>query len=215
MNHPKKIMDQIDRLIARGQALLKTDPHGQYVKDREALRRWSNELILLRTTGGQMLAPWKGRLQHSGHVISYDDVRDPLAALETVKYAMENGLLVSYRDLIVAEAFADIYSQGRYLLDAGYYLAAGVLFRAVLEERLRALCTENSCLPVTSRPTINDLSQALYKCSDAQYDKATMLHVTAMAAVGSDAAHNAPTLTREAVAAFADQLLPFLNRYST
>ena len=214
MNHPKKIADLIDRLIAHGQALLKTDPSGQHVKDRDGVKRWSNELILLRTIGGQVLTPWKGRLQHNGSVTDFDGVREPLAALETIKYAMENGLLVSYRDMIIAESFADIYSQGRYLLDSGYYLAAGVLFRAVLEERLRVLCAENNCSPVSPRPTINDLSQALYKCPDAHYDKATMLYVTAMAAVGNDAAHNVPTLTQDAVAALADQLLPFLARFS-
>lgn len=110
MNQPKKIVDLIERLIVHGQALLETDPYGQHVKDRDGLRRWSNELILLRTIGGQMLAPWKGRLQHSGFVINLDDVREPLAALETIKYATENGLLVSYRDMIIAESFADIYS---------------------------------------------------------------------------------------------------------
>lgn len=214
MNQPKKIVDLIERLIVHGQALLETDPYGQHVKDRDGLRRWSNELILLRTIGGQMLAPWKGRLQHSGFVINLDDVREPLAALETIKYATENGLLVSYRDMIIAESFADIYSQGRHLLDAGYYLAAGVLFRAVLEERLRELCARNNCVPVIPRPTINDLNQALYKCPDAHYDKATMLHVTAMAAVGNDAAHNAPTLTQNAVTAFADQLIAFLAQFS-
>ena len=109
---------------------------------------------------------------------------------------MDEGLLVKYEDLIFAEAFADLYEQGQHLFSQGYFLAAGVVFRAVLEEHLRHLCERNECTPVKEKPTINDLNMALYKCDSPVYEKSVMLHVTALAAVGNDAAHNNPELKR-------------------
>lgn len=214
MNHPKKFVDLLDKLIHDGRSLLKS-AYGGNIQDRNGLRRWSNELILLRNLGGAMLTPWASRLAHDGVVIVDRYVEGTLAALETVKFAIDEGLLESYHKLVMAEAFTDLYEQGQHLLEQGYFLAAGVIFRAVLEEKLRELCTAAGCIPEKGRPTINDLNQALYKSESVAYDKAMMLNVTALAAVGNDAAHNSESLREEDVERLMRGTLEFLSRFSS
>ncbi|HMV17568.1 MAG TPA: hypothetical protein PLN96_08260 [Zoogloea sp.] len=214
MNQPQKFVDLIEKLIRDARVIL-ASARGGFIEDREALRRWSNELILLRNLGGTMLSPWARRLAHDGVLIPVEYVQRPLAALETVKYATDNGLLTSYRDLVIAEAFTDLYEQGQYLFSQGYFLAAGVIFRAVLEERLRELCLAADCMPEKERPTLGDLNQALFRCESVPYDKAMMLHVTALAAVGNDAAHNSDSLQKEDVERLMRGTLEFLSRYSS
>lgn len=213
MNQPQKLVDLIDKLIQDAYRMLEST-YGDSIQDRNSLRLWSNELILLRNIGGKMLAPWAPRLAHGGVLIPTVYMQDPLAALETVKYAIENGLLTSYRDLVMAEAFSDLFEQGQCLLNEGYFLAAGVIFRAVLEERLRELCVGANCMPGKDRPTLADLNQALYRCETVQYDKAMMLNVTALAAVGNDAAHNKESLKREDVERLMRGTLEFISRYA-
>jgi len=139
----------------------------------------------------------------------------PVSALETVKYAIEEGLLVSYRELILAEEFSNLYEHAVHLQTQGYYLAAAVVFRAVLEEKLRELCLVNECIPERDNPTINDYNQSLYKCSRIQYDKTTMLHVTALAAIGNKAAHNTGEIEKSEVERLNNGTLEFLSKYSS
>jgi len=211
MGHPQKYIDLIRKLILDAQKLISTSLDGD-VSDEKMLRRWSNDLILLNTISGEMLAPWKRRLAHSGAVLQIEYVQGPLAALETIQFAIEEGLLSSYRNLVVAETFSDLFEQGRHLLDQGYFLAAGVVFRAVLEEKLRNLCVAADCLPAKVRPTIEDLSQALYKSQLKAYDKTMMLNITALAAVGNDAAHNNASLCIENVERLMHGTLDFMSR---
>lgn len=213
MTAPKKFVDLLDKLITDGHALLKSGYQG-YVTDGDALRRWSNEIILLHTLGGRMIAPWRARIAHNGVLTPIQYVQGPLSALEAVKYAVDNGLLSSYRELVLAEEFTSLYEQGTHLLEQGYSLAAAVIFRGVLEERLRDLCATHGCMPEKERPTINDLNQALYKCETVPYDKAMMLHITALAAIGNNAAHNLAEVTRDDCERLMQGTLDFLSRYS-
>jgi len=210
----QKLSKLVDELIQEGQELIRNATPGGEVRDGFKLKLWASKLVLLRTVGGELVRPWRASLSHNGVVILASRVEEPLAALMIVRNAMDGGLLVTFKDLVVAEVFADLYEQGTYLLSASYHVAAGVLFRAVLEERLRALCQLHGCLPAKSRPTIEDFNQALYKAQVDGFDKSTMLHVTAMAATGNDAAHASPTLTAESVKALGDQLLPFLSKFA-
>jgi hypothetical protein len=55
----------------------------------------------------------------------------------------------------------------------------------------------------------------LYKSSPPVYDKSMMLHVTAIAAIGNDAAHNSPNLKKEDVERLAKGVQDFLAKFST
>lgn len=219
MAFQKEVSDLLDELIREGNRL-NSDlrPSKRYrdsyeVNDEDKLRRWSDELILFVSLMGNSIDPWRKHLQHNGYDTSDYALKEPLFALETIRKAADRGLLTSYENLIFAEAFADLYEQGQHLYSQGYFLAAGVVFRAVLEERLRRLCEQNDCMPETPRPTINDLNIALYRHVPPVYNKSVMQHVTALAGVGNDAAHNKPELTKDDVKRLQDGLLDFLARF--
>lgn len=204
----------LDRLIKEGDLLIEK-VSSNMIHDHEGVRRWSNDLILFCSLADDLILPWKARLSHNGFVIAPEAVRQPLSALKTIRAAIAEGLLTRYADLVIADTFADLTEQAEHLLSQGYFLASGVIFRAVLEERLRNMCVRNGVMPSKPRPTINDFNAALYSASPPIYDKSMMLHVTALAAIGNDAAHNAPTLKREDVDRLANSVRDFLARFST
>ena len=55
---------------------------------------------------------------------------------------------------------------------------------------------------------------SLYKATPPVYNKSMMLHITAIAAIGNDAAHNKPALKDEDVERLAAGVEDFLARYS-
>jgi hypothetical protein len=213
-----RFLKLVNELIVEGELLLKTAKlryrNGSPLVDDDMCRLWANKLILLSTIAGDMIAPWKSLLFHNTLARTKDSVEGPLAALQTIRYAIQEGLLARYEDIVFAQAFADLFEQGAYLLEQGYFLAAGVIFRAILEERLRKLCDRHACLPVKARPTINDYNQSLYARTPPTYDKNMMLNVTALASVGNDAAHNKPELTSADIQRLRNGLQEFLARFS-
>jgi DNA-binding MarR family transcriptional regulator len=92
-------------------------------------------------------------------------------------------------------------------------LAAGVVFRAVLEERLRRLCEQHSITLGKTKPTLNDYNSELYKSS--VYDKITFKEVDTLIAIGNDAAHNNPTLVIERISLMRDGVTRILQKLST
>lgn len=220
MSKTNQLSALLDKLIKDAENILKKGAWSRgavlkMVEGGETLMRWSNELILFTSIAGNLVKPWRHNLQHDGRVLVADNLMKVLAALKTIKSAMDEGLLVRFEDLVFAEAFADLTEQAKYLLSQGYFLAAGVILRAVLEEKLRKLCLRHSCFPKKTNPTINDLNQALYTASPPVYDKTVMLHVTSLAGVGNDAAHNNPALKKEDVERFARDLPTFLANFAS
>lgn len=219
MSQTSKLTFLLDKLIADGAALVESSRSSRSgvlleIPNREGIRIWANELVLFKSLAGELVKPWNDRLQHNGHVIITGDMEYPLSALRTIKFAIEQGLLTRFEDLVIADTFADLSEQGAYLLEHGYFLAAGAIFRAVLEEKLRMLCIRNKCQPTKARPTITDYNQALYTASPPVYDKNMMLHVTSLAAIGNDAAHNDPKLNKQDVERLMKGLQDFLARHS-
>jgi len=214
---PDKVTQLVDRLISEAKELLRTATREQFscITDQDLLKKWSNEIILLHSVAGEIVQPWRIRLGHNGIHIAANDVKQVLATLETIRYAISEGLLAKYQDLVYAEALSDLFAQGAYLLEQGYFVAAGVLFRAVLEERLRLLAQNHNCMPKKPNPTINDLNMALYGCNPPIYDKTMMLNITSLASIGNDAAHVNPNLRDTDVARMRDGVRDFLVRFST
>jgi hypothetical protein len=211
-------MRLLDKLIADGRAMVDLARHNSggfapTIENRDALLRWANELILFKSRAGDLVTPWDNVLQHNGVNKMADNLARPLSALETIKFALQGGLLARHEDLVVAATFADLNAQGSHLLSQGYFLAAGVIFRAVLEEKLRRLCERQQCTPAKERPKMNDFNQALYKCKPPVYDKNTMLHVQVLASIGNDAAHNIPTLKAIDVERLRTGVEDFLARF--
>ncbi len=122
-----------------------------------------------------------------------------MASLRTIQFALDEGLLTRFEYLVIADVFGDLIEQADYLLDQNYFLAAGVIFRAVLEERLLRMCERNTCAPEKKKSTINSYNMALYAAQPRIYDKGIMQNVTSLATIGNNAAHNSDELKMEDV----------------
>jgi hypothetical protein len=128
---------------------------------------------------------WQGSFAEPNNYLS--NALAMQGAIQGIKKALERGMLVKVEDLVLAETFDDLLEQGDYLQGHGYFLAAGVLGRAVLEEHLRKWCDRSGCKPTIPKPTIDHYKTSLYTAN--HLDKISMKHVEAMAAIGNDAAH--------------------------
>lgn len=146
---------------------------------------------------GELGQPWKGELTKDHGRNAHSTLVRLIGLLEAIKNDIDNDHLIRAESIIRAETLTDLFEQAEYLLEQGYYLAAGVLARAVIEQHLRKRCDELGCMPLNSRPTLNDFNQALY--TSKHIDKITMKHIDSLAAVGNDAAHNNPSLNQEDV----------------
>lgn len=222
MPNVDKLLDLLNELVRTGRILLEDavpqEPDGQLIfgpEERRRARRWASDLILLKTLGGDLVSPWAANLSYVADKVYAADLEFPLAAVESIRAAINKGRLIRFQDLVIAEMFVDLLEQAEYLFSQGYFLATGVMCRAVLEEKLRNLCERNNCIPAMPRPTIEAYNQALYKASPPVYDATVMKHVSAMASVGNHAAHNKPDLRSDTVERLSRDLRKFLADFST
>jgi len=180
-----KIRELLIKLITEGEAVLNTkwQPGGNWVSgpptyvELAAFKTWRARCKLLASLLGKVGKSWENEL------ISDWDNRIEYAittqsTLQAIKVSEEEGLLLEIEDLVLADAFANLLEQAEYLLKQGYFLAAGVILRAVLEERLRRLCEQNTLILSKSKPTLNDYNTELYKKN--VYDKITFKGATSI-----------------------------------
>ncbi len=98
------------------------------------------------------------------------------------------------------------------LIEAKYHLAAAIILRAVLEERLRKLCKSNNCMPTKQRPTIENFKLSLQAAT--AIDRIGVKDIDGMAGVGNAAAHHLPEYKAEDVPPFYQRVTAFLVRFS-
>lgn len=207
------------KLIEDGNALLGTQferKTSSFTSDKfvelQIYHQWCASCRLLVQQLGPFAEPYRDVLTEQKQRNNTAAVRSMLGALKSVLESVEHGRLAAFEDIVFAEAFANLIEQGEYLLEKDFHLAAGVIFRAVLEERLRRLCDVHGEMPAKPRPTISDYNQSLYQAQ--VYDKIVMKHVDAMAAVGNAAAHGTDDFNPADVAQLHDNLVGFLARFS-
>jgi hypothetical protein len=215
VNAETKITEFAERLVTEGDAVLATKfltRRGTPYVDPELFAQWRGRCALLLSMLGSVGEPWRQVLATES-ANTFGCAKSTRGAVKGIKQSLAEGLLVRFKDIVLAEVFSDISEQASYLFSQGYFLASAVIARAVLEERLRRLCAVNNCLPSRERAMINDLNQELYK--EAIYDKITFKQVDALAAVGNHAAHNQPPdLKEEDVRRLLDGLQDFLQRFA-
>jgi hypothetical protein len=180
--------------------------------DLEGFKKWITSFNLLLSLLGHLGKPWQDIYEESKKGNRVENALSVLGSLKSIKENLDDGLLVRFEDIVYAEAFSDLVEQAEYLYEQGYFLASGVILRAILEERLKKLCEQNGCIPEKRRPTINDYNQNLYTAKI--YDKVAFKHVDSMAAVGNAAAHNDSQLDKQEVERFLRDLPQFLLRFS-
>jgi len=128
-----------------------------------------------------------------------------------IKSSIEHGFLNRVENLILADAFSDLLGQAQHLFEKQYFLAAGILGRAVLESHLRKWCERAGCLPQKDKATLDDYKSELYRAN--HLGKTEMKHVEGMTAIGNDAAHANPSLTLEQVERLLEGLTEFLANH--
>lgn len=67
-----------------------------------------------------------------------------ISILTAIKNEIQQGWLISIKNLITAEVFSDFLEMSQHLLETGYKDPAAVMIGSVLEEHLRQLCIKNN-----------------------------------------------------------------------
>ena len=160
--------------------------------NQQLLHRWWGKVKSLYFQLGSAAEPWRETLSTDPEKNTLVHFHKVLGVLEAVRYEIEHDHLDSYTQIIRAETLTDLLEQAEHLLEKGYFLAAGVIGRAVLEEHLRNICEILGCMPEKAKPTLSDFNSELYKVK--HYPKTRMKHIDTLASIGNDAAHNKPEL---------------------
>lgn len=212
---------EVQRLIAEGKRVVGTEfdagmqgvvywegrPTGVELHQYSCWQAGCKNLIRLLGDYGD---PWKETFDDE--LNSGPNATRMLGTLEAIEHAISGGLLIRMEDMVRAESFHDLLDQADYLHSQGYYLAAGVIGRAVLEGHLRAWATTLSLPIAKPKPTLNDFKDALYQAK--KFTLSVSKHIDAMAATGNDAAHNKPELTKDAVARMLRDVREFMAKHS-
>lgn len=216
-----ELVDKLcEKCITEGQTLLGTmwlnDHMGgmpilnptAYV-DLEGFKKWKSNCKVLLNLLGDLSKPWDDEIGgEQGNTLV--NTKNIMGALKSMKETIDNGYLIKIEDLIFAEAFSNLLDQAEYLFDSGYFLASGVLGRAVLEEKLRNLCDSNKVTFSKSRPTLSDFNTELYK--NKFYDKIEFKNIDHLSSIGNNAAHNKP-IQKEDVKKLLEGVIEILKKY--
>jgi hypothetical protein len=143
---------------------------------------------------------------------SFSSFQEVSAVLDSIAEALAQGQLSTVDELASAEVLGDLLEHAEELLNAKYNLAAAIILRAVLEERLRKLCESHGCVPAAPRPTMENFKQALQ--SAGVIDKIVVKDIDWMAGVGNAAAHNLSEFKPDDVPQLYDRVTAFMSRFS-
>ncbi len=217
MDPTGSIVTYLDKLITEGEGLLASKFNrrtssftNQDFVPIDPFRRWVGNCRVLDIKLGRSFEPWKSIVLTDHPPNKAATLMVLLGTVRSVKDAVQGGHLLAFEDLVITEAFSNLLDQADYLLSKGFWLAAGVLGRAVLEEELRRLAHKKSCFPTKDRPMLNDLNAALYKAN--AYDKLEFKLIDNLAAIGNECAHNKPGATEDRVKYLLQQLVALLPR---
>lgn len=137
--------------------------------------------------------------------------------LKAAKQEIDNGWLISVKELVSAEIFSDFLEMAEYLLSEGYKDPAAVMLGSVLEEHLRQLCLKHNIaiqiekhdkmFPKKAETLNTDLSSA------AIYNKLDQKSVTTWYDIRNKAAHgNYGEYTKEQVKLMYEGIVNFIMR---
>ncbi|TGL69751.1 DUF4145 domain-containing protein [Leptospira kmetyi] len=157
--------------------------------DLEKFTKWKANCLVLMKFLGSEAKPWENMIKSEYNNLKTNAIIMK-GALSSILESIENGLLHKIEDLIFAEAFSNLLEQAEYLFSQGYYVATGVLCRAVIEEKLRNYSSQNNISINKINPTLNDYNSELYKAK--LYDKILFKNIDHLTAIGNTAAHNQP-----------------------
>ncbi|MEZ6041352.1 MAG: hypothetical protein R3C20_12665 [Planctomycetaceae bacterium] len=193
----QQLLQIVTELISEGDSVAATKFHTEIIGsatfvDLQAMHKWFGKVKSLGHLLGTAARPWRELLTTDPDLNTLTFTKRILGTLQAIQHELEHDHLKNFTQLVKAETLADLLDQAQQLLNAGYYLAAGVIGRAVLEEHLRSTCDLVGCFPSKQRPTVHDYNQALY--GKEHYSKTKMKLIEGLTSIGNDAAHNKPEL---------------------
>jgi hypothetical protein len=114
------------------------------------------------------------------------NVDSGVGILRALKEDIELGLLLTVKELAIAEVFTDFLDMAKHLLDAGYKDPSASLVGAVLEDGLRKICEKNSIQVKGS----DDIGALNTKLADKEvYNRLVQKQIQAWKAIRDSADH--------------------------
>lgn len=175
----------------------------------EGFNKWKSNCNVLINLLGDLANPWKETFENN-MANTLTNATSMLGALKSMSEIIDKGYLIKFEDLVFAEAFSNLIDQSEYLFNESYFLAAGVIARAVLEEKLRTLCENLKLTFSKAKPTLSDFNGELYKSK--QYDKIEFKNIDLLISIGNNAAHNQP-ITQADIKKLIDGVKNILSKY--
>jgi len=171
MKNINVVKKMCDDCIKAGESLLETQWADKYLGDfvianpttyvdLEGFEKWKSDCNVLINLLGDLADPWR-EIFKGAKGNSLVNTKSMIGGLRSIKDTIDKGYLVKIEDLIFAEAFSNLIDQADYLFDQNFILAAGVIARAVLEEKLRNLCDTQGIQIQKQRPTLSDFNNEL------------------------------------------------------
>jgi hypothetical protein len=185
-----ELLIRIDFIIAKGKASLSAT----YIDDKfaEYAGFRSSALSLISSIVGESHIYYKEFKHHVSNSYEYC-IQAGINILQTLRHEIEQGWLLSFKQLVTAEVFSDFLEMSKYFLDEGYKDPAAVMIGSVLEEHLRQLCNNNGIdlfylkgddqIPKKANSLNIDLAK------DKVYEKLDHKSVTAWLDLRNSAAH--------------------------
>lgn len=145
------------------------------------------------------------------HLKGADDTK---GVLNAIKLEIEDGFILSLRDLVSAEVFSDFIEMAEYFLKEKYKDAAAVIIGSVLENRLRSLMSANNLDLIDQKgkhKRANTLNDELYKAD--VYGKLDQKNITSWLELRNLAAHgNYDQYEQDQVELMLSYVRDFINR---
>jgi hypothetical protein len=142
----------------------------------------------------------------------YCDIRNMLGCAIEIADAITKDRLSTIEESVSADVLGDLVEHAEVLMEQSFHLAAAVVLRAVLEERLRKLCASHGLAVTATRPTMENYKQAL--ATGGIVNKIVAKKIDWMAGVGNAAAHNLPTFNSNDVPDLYKSTLDFLEKFT-
>ena len=214
MSQNKKLLDLAKSLHADCGDLVQTrfkPKSGDY--DRVDFPTWQGVLAkakLMMQMLGDHGALWRNSFPPENKTFVHNaEIMEKVSGV--IMEAVKNGWLVTIDELVEAEVLSDLTEHAEALIEKGYMLAAAVVLRAVLEERLRKMIAAHK-LTITGKPGIENFKVALQQAKIV--DKVVAKQIDFMAGVGNSAAHNLPEFKEADVPVLYQMTVGFLSRFS-
>ncbi len=143
----EELLLRIDFAISKGKTALTHRKYSSiasdYVESGEYAGFRSSALSVISSIFGETHTYFKEFNRQVDSIYVYS-IEVGINILQTLRYEIEQGWLISIKQLVTAEIFSDFLEMSKYLLDAKYKDPAAVMIGSVLEEHLRQLCISNS-----------------------------------------------------------------------